>query len=185
MMTLLSFGNKGVQRGGTAVIFATTIAGMVLLCVFGLICVRLGTRAGDQAGDAAVTAWLCSAAQPDEDRPVVVVRVRNPAGVAAVAGFSARPRRVPDWLGAGASVSVPGRTARRRFRAGVHDVVGVVPAGGTAEFTVPALGHARAYRLTAMIGQSAGRLRVFRMPVTGRGEPGAAFSFRSLDGFFS
>jgi hypothetical protein len=167
------------------IIIVTTIAGMVLLSVFGFVFVRLGTRAGDRAGDAAVTAWLCSAAQPDEDRPVVVVRVRNPAGAAAVAGFSVRPRRVPDWLGAGASVSVPGRTARRRFRAGVHDVVGVVPAAGTAEFTVPALRHVRAYRLTVMIGQGAGRLRVFRMPVTDRGEPGAAFSFRSLDGFLS
>jgi hypothetical protein len=166
-------------------IFAITIAGMIVLAVFGLVCVRLGARSGDRAGDAAVTAWLCPAAQPDEDRPVVVVRVRNPVDVAAVAGFSVRPRRVPDWLGAGASVSVPGRTARRRFRAGVHDVVGVVPAGGTAEFTVPAPRHARTYRLTAMIGQGAGRLRVFRMPVTDRGEPGATFTSRKLDGFLS
>jgi hypothetical protein len=36
-----------------------------------------------------------------------------------------------------------------------------------------------------MIGQGAGRLRVFRMPVTDHGEPGATFRFRSLDGFLS
>jgi hypothetical protein len=154
-------------------VFVVVVAGTFLLCVFGLVLVRAGTRAGDQAGDAAVTAWLGSAAQPDENRPVVVARVRNPADVALLAGFSVRPRRVPDWLGAGMSVSVPRRTARRRFRPGALDVVGVVPAGGVAEFTVPAAAPARAYRLIAVIGQGAGRLRVFRMPLTESGGPGA------------
>jgi hypothetical protein len=162
------------------VIFVTTFAAMVVLCVLGLGLAHVGTRAGDRAEDAAVTAWLSPARQPDETRSVVIVRVRNPAGVAVVAGFSVRPRRLPGWLSAGVSVSVPWRTARRRFSAVAQDVVGVVPAGGEAEFTVPAPSYARGYRLTAMIGQGAGRLRVFRMAVTGHGEPGPAPSFRSL-----
>ena len=149
-------------------IIVTTIAGMVLLCALGLGLARSGTRAGDRAEDAVVTAWLCAAS-----RPVVVVRVGNPAGVALVAGFSVRRRRIPDWLGSGPSVSVPLRTTRLRFRATAQDVIGVVPPAGTAEFTVPALSHAPRYRLTAVIGQGAGRLRVFRIPVTDRGEPGA------------
>jgi hypothetical protein len=160
------------------VVIETTVTGMVLLCVFGLAFVRIGTRAGDRAGDARVTAWR-------RHRDSVVVRVSNPAGVAVIAGFTVRPRRVPDWLGSGASVSVPVRTTRRRFLAAAQHVVGVVPAGGTAEFTVPASRRARRYRLTAMIGQGGGRLRVVRMPVRDYGEPGEAFSFRSLDGFFS
>jgi hypothetical protein len=162
------------------VIIVTTFAGIVVLCVFGLGLARAGTRAGDRAADAVVSAWLSSARQPDETRPVVIARVRNPADVAVVAGFSVRPRKLPDWLGAAASVSVPRRTARRRFRAPAQDVVGVVPAGGDAEFAVPALTRARGYRLTAVIGQGGGRLRVFRMPVTSCGEPGTTPSFRSL-----
>jgi hypothetical protein len=160
-------------------VFVVVIAGTFLLCAFGLVLVRAGTRAGDRAGDATVTAWLRSASQPDEDRPVVVARVSNPAGVVLVAGFSVHPRRVPDWLGAGMSVSVPRRTARRRFRPDALDVIGVVPAGGVAEFTVPALAPARRYRLTAVIGQGSRRLRVFRLPLTESGDPGATFSFRS------
>jgi hypothetical protein len=167
------------------VVIGTIVAGMVLLCVFGLAFVRAGTRAGDQAGDAGVTAWLRAPSHPDESRPSVLVRVRNPAGVPVIAGFTVRPRRVPDWLGTGVSVSVPVRTSRRRFRAAAQHVVGVVPASGTAEFAVPACRPARCYRLTAMIGQGGGRLRVLRMPVRDYGEPGATFSFRSLDGFFS
>jgi hypothetical protein len=173
-MALSGYGYKRrVQRGDTAVIIVTIVAGFAGLCALGFALVHQGTRAGDRAGDARVTAWLSAAAQPDETRPVVIVRVRNPAGVALVSGFSVRPRRVPAWLSGWASVSVPRRTTRRRFRAVEQDVVGVVPAGGTARFTVPVLSHGRGYRLTAVIGQGAGRLRVFRMPVTDRRAPDA------------
>jgi hypothetical protein len=138
--------------------------GMILICAAGLALAQIGSRAGDRREDARVTAWLCPASQPDQNRPAVRVRVRNPAGGVVIAGFSVRRQRVPDWLSGGTSVSVPLRTARRRFRAAAHDVIGVVPAGGTAEFTVPPRTDARWYRLTAVLGQDAGRLRVFRMP---------------------
>jgi hypothetical protein len=169
------------------VIIAMTAAGtgMVLLCVLGFMLARIGSRTGDRKEDATVAAWLCAASQPDENRPVVRVRVRNPSGGAVIAGFSVRRQRVPDWLSGGGSVSVPLRTTRRRFGAAAHDVVGVVAAGESAEFTVPARTSARRYRLTAVLGQGAGRLRVIRMPVSDRGEPGATLSFRSLDEYFS
>jgi hypothetical protein len=61
------------------------------------------------------------------------------------------------------SVSVPRRTARRRFRAALFDTVGVVPAGADVQFSVPVPAEARGYVLTAVVGQRDRRLRVHRI----------------------
>jgi hypothetical protein len=127
---------------------------------------RAGIRAGDRPGDATVTAEAQDTGQPDEPRPVIIATVRNPGRVPLVAGFSARRRLVPGWLDAGMTVSVPRRTGRRRFRPGSQAVVGVIEAGAAASFGVPVPARARRYRLTAVIGQASGRLRVFRVPVS-------------------
>lgn len=106
-----------------------------------------------------------------------------------VAGFSAGRRATPDWLDGGTTVRVPRRTARRRFRAEAYDVVGVVAPGrdagcAKAGFAVPVAARARRYTLTAAVGQSGGRLRVFRVAVAGRsraGSGGGAFAPKRLD----
>src|SRR6185437_3783386 len=90
-----------------------------------------------------------------------------------VAGVSARRRLLPGWLDAGMTVRVPRRTARRKFRAGAHETVGVVPAASRAEFRLPVAAPARRYRLTAVLGQAGGRLRVVRIPVVSGGSAGA------------
>lgn len=151
-----------------AVAVAAGLAGAVLgLVALVLGALRAGLRAGDRPGDAEVTAALAGAGQPDETRPVVIVSVRNPSAVPLMAGFSAGPRLVPAWLDGGTGVRVPRRTTRARFRAEAHDVVGVVAPGRDAEFVVPVAVRARRYTLTAVAGQSGGRLRVFRIAVAG------------------
>jgi hypothetical protein len=47
--------------------------------------------------------------------------------------------------------------------------VGVVPATSQAEFRLPVAAPARRYRLTAVVGQAGGRLRVVRIPVVSGG----------------
>jgi hypothetical protein len=138
--------------------------------VGGLFLADAGSRAGDRPGDALVTARL--GVQPYHSWPVVLVTVRNPGAVPLMAGFSARPRRIPGWLDPGSTVRVPRRTARRKFRAAAHEVLGVVPGLADAEFAVPVAGPASRCLLTAVIGQSGERLRVIRMPVTERELPG-------------
>jgi len=146
----------------------TTLAGLAVMLVLGWGLAAAGLRAGDQAGDATV-----SAVAADAGPPAVVAVVRNPGDVPLVAGFSVRRRRLPGWLDAGMTVRVPRRTARRKFRAGAHETVGVVPAGSRAEFCLPVRAPARRYRLTAVIGQGGGRLRVFRVPVVSGGSAAA------------
>jgi hypothetical protein len=152
------------------IVLIVMVAGLAGMTVFGLGMVNAGLRNGDRPGDARVTAWLARG-------PVVMVRVDNYGDVPLMAGCSARRYRVPGWAGGGRTVRVPRHTARRRFRAARHEVVGVVAAGARARFAVPAgvpAGvSARRYLLTVVIGQSGGRLRVFRLPVTGNDrEPG-------------
>jgi hypothetical protein len=142
--------------GGIAVVFA-----------LGWGLVVAGTRSGDQAGDATVSA------SAEAGRPAILAVVRNPGDVPLVAGFSARRQLLPGWLDAGMTVRVPRRTARRKFRAGAHQTVGVIPAASRAEFRLPAGVPARRYRLTAVVGQAGGRLRVFRIPVVSGGSAGA------------
>jgi hypothetical protein len=157
----------GVTGEGTVlIVLIVMIAGLAGMTVFGLGMVNAGLRNGDRPGDARVTAWLARG-------PVVMVRVDNCGDVPLMAGCTARRYRVPGWAGGARTVRVPRRTARRRFRAARHEVVGVVAAGTRARFAVPAGTTARRYLLTVVIGQSGGRLRVFRLPVTDNDrEPG-------------
>ena len=126
-----------------------------------------GFRNGDHPLDVTVSAELRDTGQPDDRRPVVVAEIRNPSGATVLAGLSARPARVPRWL-LGRRVTVPRRTGRRGLRAGRHEIVGVVPAGGTVQFPVPVAGPGRWYWLTVVAGQAGGRLRVHVIPVDQR-----------------
>jgi hypothetical protein len=96
-----------------------------------------GARYGDLPADARVSAALADAGQPDEPRPVVVATVRNPSAAPVLAGLSVRRKRLPDLFTGGMTVTVPRRTARRKFRAGSHATVGVIPAGASVQFAVP------------------------------------------------
>jgi hypothetical protein len=147
-----------------AAALAGVFGGFVFIAVFALGMLRAGLRSGDRPSDATVAARIGRSGQPDEPRPVILVTVRNPAAAPLLAGFSVARRRVGVWM----NVCVPRRTARRRFRAAAQDVVGVVPGGSTAEYRVPVPVTARRYQLTAVVGQSGGRLRVFRLPLTDR-----------------
>jgi hypothetical protein len=141
--------------------------GIAVLLALGLGLVAAGLRAGDQAGDATLSAAA------DTGQLTVVAVVRNPGDVPLVAGFSARRRLLPGWFGAGMTVRVPRRTTQRKFRAGAHETVGVVPAASRAEFRLPVDTPARRYLLIAVVGQTGGRLRVFRVPVVSDGPVGA------------
>jgi hypothetical protein len=99
--------------------------GIAVVLALGWSLVVVGLRAGDQAGDASVTAAA------DAGQLAIVVVVRNPGDVPLVTGLS----------------------VRRRFRAGAHETVGVVPATSQAEFRLPVTAPARRYRLTAVVGQ--------------------------------
>lgn len=130
-------------------------------------CLASGFRNGDRPGDARVRAWLVTAAQPDEQRPLVVAVVGNPAGTPAIAALGTRPAVLPAWLAGSRAVSVPRWTVRRKFQPGRYACVGVVPAGGSAEFAVPVPARARRYLLTVAVGQEGGRLRVHRLRLEG------------------
>ena len=145
----------------------TVTGGIAVVLALGWSLVVAGLRAGDQAGDSTVTAAA------DAGQVAIVAVVRNPGDVPLVAGVSARRRLLPGWLDAGMTVRVPRRTARRKFRAGTHETVGVVPAASRAEFRLPVAAPARRYRLTAVLGQAGGRLRVVRIPVVSGGSAGA------------
>ena len=147
--------------------------GIAVVLALGWSLVVAGLWAGDQAGDATVTA------PADAGQLAIVALVRDPGDVPLVTGFTARRRLLPRWLDAGMTVRVPRRTARRRFRAGVHGTVGVVPATSQAEFRVPVAAPARRYRLTAVVGQAGGRLRVVRIPVVSGGSTGAGRPVRA------
>jgi len=169
------------------VMLAAAGGGIVFVCVLGWGLVATGLRAGDHPGDAAVGAVL-----DPGPRPVIIATVRNPADIPLVAGLTVRRQLLPGLLDPGLTVRVPRRTARRKFLAGEQDTVGVVPAGGQAEFrmTAPALlirseltrsrltrsrltRSGRRYRLTAVVGQAGGRLRVIGVPVVSGGPAGA------------
>jgi hypothetical protein len=138
-----------------------------------------GFRLGDRPDDARITAVLRDAWQPDVERPVVAVTVRNPSGAPVLTGMSVRaglpfryrllsawarlPAAAPKSASFPVSVFVPRRTARRRFRPAVFDTVGVVPPGADVQLTVPVPQEAHGYMLTAVIGQRDRRLRVHRI----------------------
>ena len=143
------------------------VGGIAVMLALGWGLVAAGLRAGDQAGDATVSAAA------DAGQLTVIAVVRNPGDVPLVAGFSARRRLLPVWFSAGMTVRVPRRTTRRKFRAGAHETVGVVPAASRAEFRLPVDTPARRYLLIAVVGQTGGRLRVLRVPVVSDGPAGA------------
>jgi hypothetical protein len=155
------------------VMLAAAAGGLALVCLLGWGLVAAGLRAGDRPGDAAVAAVLAPG-----PRPVIIATVRNPGDVPLMAGLTVRPQPLPGWLGAdwldgGLTVRVPRRTARRKYLAGAQDTVGVVPARGQARFRLTARGGGpavrRRYRLTAVVGQAGGRLRVISVPVVRQG----------------
>ena len=146
--------------------------GIAVVCILGWGLAEAGLRAGDHPGDATVAAVLGPG-----PRPVIIATVRNPGDIPLVAGLTVRRQPLPALLDPGLTVRVPRRTARRKFLAGAQDTVGVVPAGGQAGFRLetrgagPAAG--RRYRVTAMVGQAGGRLRVIGVPVVSGGQAGA------------
>jgi hypothetical protein len=145
--------------------FAAGLAAGV--AVLALLCwaAAAGFRNGDRATDARVSAVLRDSGQPDEPRPVVVATVRNPSGTPVLAGARVRRARLPYWLTGTLSVTVPRRTRRRKFRPGAYTCVGVVPGETAVRFMVPVRAAASRYLLTAAVGQSGGRLRVYRVHV--------------------
>jgi hypothetical protein len=143
----------------------------IVAAAVALLCWLLiaGLRNGDRPGDAAVTATLAMARQPDGARPVILATVANRSAAPVLVGLRAR-----GSLTAGAlKVRVPWRTLARRYRAGEHDTVGVVLGWESAVFRVPVRAPVgaggRRYRLTAIIGQSGRRLRVLTVPVATTG----------------
>ncbi|HUN31883.1 MAG TPA: hypothetical protein VMU95_07665 [Trebonia sp.] len=153
---------------GTLLLPLSLASGLGVLALAGLAwLVRAGFRQGDRPLDAKISAQLQDAGQPDEPRPVIAAAVDNPSGAAVMVGLAARPSRIPALLSPG-GISVPTLTSRRALRAGAYETVGVVPAYGTARFTVPVTATGSRYRLVAAIGQSGGRLRLHRILVDSR-----------------
>lgn len=125
--------------------------------------VRTGIRNGDRPGDARVRAALHGSGQPDEERPVAVVAVRNPGAAPVLAAVGVRRALFPGWLTGTVSVVVPRRTTRRAFRPDGYPTVGVVDGGAAEELIAPVLPVARHYLVTVLVGQRDGRLRVYRL----------------------
>jgi len=149
---------------------------VVVLIVVPSWCLARGLRNGDRPADATVRAVLRDAGQPDEPRPVILAAIGNPSATPVLAGLEARKARTPYRLSGGLNVTVPHRTGRRKFRPSAYATVGIVPGGTTVSFTVPVRGSARRYLLTAAVGQAGGRLRLYRLHVSGatRASPRAA-----------
>jgi hypothetical protein len=125
--------------------------------------VRTGFRNGDRPGDARVRAALHGSGQPDEERPVAVVTVRNRGGAPVLAAVGVRRALFPGWLTGTVSVVVPRRTTRRAFRPDGYPTVGVVDGGAAEELIAPVPPAARHYLLTVLVGQREGRLRAYRL----------------------
>jgi hypothetical protein len=139
-------------------------------------CLARGLRNGDRPADATVTAVVRDAGQPDERRPVILAAIENPSATPVLAGLEARKARTPPRLSGSLNVTVPRRTARRKFRPSAYATVGIVPGKTTVSFTVPVRDSARRYLLTAAVGQSSGRLRLYHLHLAGatRAAPRAA-----------
>ncbi len=134
---------------------------LVLLGTWGIA----GFRNGDQPGDSRVSALVGAGAAGEN--PLIFATVRNPSGTPALTALRVRRGFVPGSLAGRLSVRVPRWTKGRRFRPGAYQTVGVVPAGGAAEFSVPPSRRAHRYVLTVAVGQQGGRLRVYRLRLTG------------------
>lgn len=153
--------------------YVSLIIGAIAVLMVACWLVSAGVRNGDRPGDALVRAALHGSGQPDEERPVAVVAVRNRSGSPVLAAVSVRRALLPGWLTGTVSVVVPRRTTRRAFRPDGYLTVGVVGGGAAGELTAPVPAAARRYLLTVLVGQPEGRLRVHRLrlaaaPVRGR-----------------
>jgi hypothetical protein len=122
-------------------------------------------RNGDRPGDARVSALLGTGA--DGGSRLIFATVRNPSGAPALTALRVRRGLVPGSVAGQLSVRVPRWTRGRRFRPAAYETVGVVPAGGAAEFPVPVPCRAHRYVLTVAVGQRDGRLRVYRLRLAG------------------
>lgn len=118
-----------------------------------------GFKNGDRPGDAMVTMVPEAGAVP----ATATVLVRNPSGTPVLVGVTARPALLPSWLAVPHDVSVPRWTLRGKFAPERYERVGVVSAGGAAEFAVGPLARARRTVVTVAVGQEGGRLRVHRL----------------------
>jgi hypothetical protein len=136
---------------------------------FGVLgcCAAAGFRNGDTPGDARVSALLAAGARPAGAGPLIVATVRNPSGTPVLAALQVRRALLPAWLAGQAGIRVPRWTKGRKFRPGAYATVGVVAAGGTAEFPVPVPQRAHRYLLSVAVGQEGGRLRVHRLRLAG------------------
>lgn len=124
-----------------------------------------GLRNGDQPGDSRVSALVAAGAAGEN--PLIFATVRNPSGTPALTALRVRRGVVPGALAGRFSVRVPRWTKGHRFRPGAYQTIGVVPAGGAAEFPVPLSLRAHRYVLTVAVGQQGGRLRVYRLRLAG------------------
>jgi hypothetical protein len=150
------------------------LAATAMVIAGGILVMNAGIRAGDQPGDATVAAAAGTVPAPDGPQRVVLATIRNPGQAPVLAGLTAYPSRLPGWLSAGMDVTVPHRTARRRYGPGTQQTVGVVGPGETACWPVPMPARGRTCHLVAVIGQSGARLRVIRLRVEPGPVPGAA-----------
>jgi hypothetical protein len=150
--------------------YVLVIIAVIVLLAAVFMLAAAGLRNGDRPGDARVSAVVRRGTQPDEPRPVLVAVVRNPSGSAVLAGLGARRAWLPAAVAGSLSAGAPLLTRRRRFRPGRFDTVAVVAAGGTAELTVPAPPRGRRWLLTVVVGQQGGRLRVYRLRLSGHGD---------------
>jgi hypothetical protein len=66
----------------------------------------------------------------------------------------------------GAALTISPRTTRRRYQAGRQAALAAVPERARRRLWVPVPGEHCRYRLTVVIGQADGRLRVISAPVT-------------------
>jgi hypothetical protein len=153
------------------VVFTIIAAAGVLAAVYSLA--AAGFRNDDRPGDALVGAMPATTGPattgPATTGPAAAAAVvRNPSGTPVLVGLTARPAGWPVWLAAPHDVTVPRWTLRGKFDPARYECVAVVPAGGAAEFAVPAspVSAARAPGaavLTVAVGQEGGRLRVHRL----------------------
>jgi hypothetical protein len=159
----------GEEEDQVIALMASLIAAASVIAVATALAVA-GFRAGDRPEYATVTAVLRNVPHPDGYQRVAGATVRNPGSAPVLVGLSVYRSRVPAWLGAGMTVTVPHRTGRRRYRPGAQATVGVVGPGESACWPVPVPGPApapgRRFHLAAIIGQSGRRLRVITLPVS-------------------
>jgi hypothetical protein len=124
-----------------------------------------GLRDGDRPLDVTVRAAPARGRHPEGAPRSVLAEVYNPGPVPVLIGLTVRRSRVPAWLSSGLSARVPVRASHRRFRPQAQATVGVLAPGERDGWPVPAPAAGRRGRLTAVIGQDGGRLRVITLTV--------------------